>query len=154
MFLFIAFPKHFRIGFWSESCPQGCGCVNSRDLTHMGAALPSPDVTQIGGGCRASACSCGPSSQGFLTALWFELSSQITTHFSTDSLCGCIIPAGLWEQSLWNRKMTWDHCGSRAKTSNGQNSDRSFVFQTSRKLPQLLCIISGGLYSKATSEFL
>lgn len=50
--------------------------------------------------------------------------------------------------------MTWDCGDSRAKISNRQNSDRSLVFQTSRKLPQMLCINPGGLYSKATSEFL
>lgn len=67
---------------------MGCGCVNRRDLTQVGAALPFPGGVQIRRRLWGfSPAPVGPSGEAFLTALWFGLSSQLTTHFSTDALC-------------------------------------------------------------------
>lgn len=59
----------------------------------MGATLPFPGVVQIRGRLwDFSSTPMGPSREGFLTALWFGLSSQLTTHFSTDVSCHSVRP--------------------------------------------------------------
>lgn len=50
---------------------------------------PSLVWYKLEGDCGAFCLFPGPPPprEGFLTALWFGLSSQLTTHFSTDVLC-------------------------------------------------------------------
>lgn len=94
----------------------------------------------------------GSSSQGFLTALWFELSSQITAHFSTVWLRPSrAVGTAPVEQKEAGRRP--GRGGGQAKAPNEQNSDGSYVFQTSRRLPQRLRITAGGFYSKVMTEF-
>lgn len=104
-------------------------------------------------GCGASARSRGLLQSGLLDSVvvWVV----IANNGLISQPCGCV-PAGLWEQCLWNRKRPEEDLareGGGAKAPNGQNSDGSFVFQARRRLPQLLCITTGGFYSKVMSEF-
>lgn len=69
----------------------------------------------------------GSSSQGFLTALWFELSSQIMAHFSTVWLRPSrAVGTAPVEQKEAGRRP--GQGGGGAKVPNEQNSDGLLCF--------------------------
>ena len=69
---------------------MGCGCVNRRGLTHMGATLSFPSVGQIKGrlGVLLS-CSHGRLRRGLLDSVLVWAVITRTAHFSADALCCC-----------------------------------------------------------------